>query len=225
MIHGTREFFELDDFLKARKETQNFVQEIVSNLREGMTEPDCIKLIDESLKEMGVKKKWHPTKFRIGADTLKSFSEKSESFPPLTSGEIFYIDIGPVWDKYEGDYGQTFIFNNTESEFSELAAKAKQVFQFTESLWREKSLDGVELYQEAAGYAESIGVILNTQMGGHRLGDFPHHLFYRGELNETPEVPCDKLWVLEILIKDEKLQRGAFFEDILSKEDIKLDRN
>ncbi|MAZ48018.1 MAG: hypothetical protein CME65_05615 [Halobacteriovoraceae bacterium] len=215
--HQTRDFFKLGDFLKARDKTVKLIDLTVSKLEEGMKEPDCIALLEKLMKDFGVEKKWHPTKFRIGSDTLKSFSEKSTDLPPLKDGEIFFIDIGPVWENYEGDYGQTFIFNQAKSEFSELASKAQQVFKYTKDQWVENNLSGTDLYKSAEKYSETLGVKLNMNMGGHRLGDFPHHLFYRGDLAEINEAPVDNLWVLEILIADQKLNRGAFFEDILIK--------
>ena len=53
-------------------------------------------------------------------------------------------------------------------------------------------------------------------MNGHRLGDFPHALHYKGKLSDFSEAPFPNLWVLEIHLIDEKINRGAFFEDILT---------
>lgn len=216
-LHQTRDFFNLTEFLQARDKTIKLIDLTVSKLEEGMKEPDCIALLEQLMKDFGVEKKWHPTKFRIGSDTLKSFSEKSTELAPLKDNEIFFIDIGPVWENYEGDYGQTFIFNQTESKFTDLALKAQQVFNHTKDQWVENNLSGMELYRSAEKFSESIGVELNMNMGGHRLGDFPHHLFYRGDLADIDVAPVDNLWVLEILIADQELNRGAFFEDILIK--------
>ena len=50
---------------------------------------------------------------------------------------------------------------------------------------------------------------------GHRVGDFPHHVFYRGNLKDIPQTVSANRWILEIQLHDRSLQRGAFFEDIL----------
>ena len=47
------------------------------------------------------------------------------------------------------------------------------------------------------------------------LGDFPHALFYKGQLSEFKKMPVENLWVLEILIKHPEKEFGAFIEDIL----------
>lgn len=216
-IHQTRDFFHLNDFLETRDKTIKLVHQAVESLEAGMKEPDCVELLEDIMEQNGVEKKWHPTKFRIGSDTLKTFSEKSTELAPLKPGEIFYIDIGPVWGQYEGDYGQTFIFQQTKSDLLDLSLKAKNVFDYTKEKWESDGLNGIELYKAAQDYSQTLGVKLNTAMGGHRLGDFPHHLFYRGDLAEISEQPVNNLWVLEILISDESLGRGAFFEDILIK--------
>ena len=193
------------------------VNGIIKDLERGMDEQACQALVQERLSSLGVEKKWHPTKFRIGADTLKSFSEKSDSNQKLENGEIFFIDIGPVWDGYEGDFGKTFVFGEDIHHYQKLADAAQKIFDLTGAHWKDSGVSGGKLYEFAKSCAKDLGYELNEKMDGHRLGDFPHHLFYRGGLAETDEVPVDNLWVLEILIRDDKSNRGAFFEDILSQ--------
>lgn len=221
-IHGVRDHFIHEDFLKVRSKTLRSIDTIAEKLEVGMNEQDGRDLIDRELKTLGVEKKWHPTKFRIGENTLCSFSEKSLVDNTLSDGEIFFLDIGPVWNGYEGDMGRTYIFGNNDQSnpYASLKETAQKIFEVTRDIWLAEKLTGIELYDFAAKVARDFGVELNTAMKGHRLGDFPHHLFYRGGMNETEEVPCNDLWVLEILIQDSKLKRGAFFEDILSLGDI-----
>lgn len=217
MIHDVREHFLLEDFLSAREKTISLVDDTISSLEEGMGEADCLELIEGKFISFGVTKKWHPPKFRIGKDTLKSFSEKSEHHQKLTPGEIFFIDIGPVWDGYEGDFGKTFVFGDDLYGHQKLADSAQDIFHKTAQCWRENSTTGSRLYDYAREYSAYLGLELNEKMSGHRIGDFPHHLFYRGTLGDISETPVENLWVLEILIEDPKMNRGAFFEDILTK--------
>ena len=216
-IHGVRDNFILADFLEVRNQTLKAIDLAASQLQIGMNEKEGIEAIDKMLKDLGVVKKWHPTKFRIGENTLCSFSEKSSVNCTLQDGEIFFLDIGPVWDHYEGDMGRTYIFGDYDQSNAYISLKknTQKIFDMTKNAWKAKNLSGVELYDFAKMTAKSLGLELNTAMKGHRLGDFPHHLFYRGGMNESNEVPCDNLWVLEILLADPSLNRGAFFEDIL----------
>lgn len=216
-IHGVRDNFILAEFLEVRTQTLKAIDLAASQLQVGMNEKEGIEAIDKILKDLGVAKKWHPTKFRIGENTLCSFSEKSPTNSVLKNGEIFFLDIGPVWGHYEGDMGRTYIFGDYDQSHPYITLKesAQKIFETTTNTWKERKLSGVELYDFAVMSAKELGLELNTAMKGHRLGDFPHHLFYRGGMNESSEVPCDNLWVLEILIADPSLKRGAFFEDIL----------
>lgn len=52
-------------------------------------------------------------------------------------------------------------------------------------------------------------------MNGHRLGDFPHAVYFKGKLGEIDIIPKEKLWVLEILIRHPRKNFGAFFEDLI----------
>lgn len=215
-IHNVRSSFILDDFLKARKLTIDAVTKVASEVFVGMTEKDGDQIIDKVLKEMGHEKKWHPNKFRIGENTVKSFRDKSVEGVTLKEDDIFFIDVGPVWDNYEGDYGDTFVIGHNE-EFHKIKEACKVVFNKTKEVWQKESLSGVKLYNFAQNCAESLGYKLNNRMKGHRIGDFPHHVFYRGGMLETEEVPCDNLWVLEIHLISNTHKYGSFFEDILKK--------
>ena len=220
-IHSVRDTFILEDYLKTRADTLQAINNIASRLELGMSEKDGVNFIDAELKSLGVEKKWHPTKFRIGENTLCSFSEKSLVENTLTEGEIFFLDIGPVWNGYEGDMGRTYIYGDKlNSIYRNLQEGVEALFNSTKDIWKRDKLTGKDLYDFAATKATELGFELNLKMSGHRLGGFPHHLFYRGKMIDIDEAPIDNLWVLEILIKDTKTNRGAFFEDILSANSI-----
>ena len=85
----------------------------------------------------------------------------------------------------------------------------------TQEAWKQDELTGVELYEFASNEAEKMNLKLNSNMYGHRLGDFPHALHYKGKLGNQDFFPLPHLWVLEIHVLDESLGRGAFFEDVL----------
>lgn len=216
-IHDVRENFKLEDFLGAREKTLGALSEVQNRLEAGMNEEDCLRVVTDVFNQMGVEKKWHPSKFRIGEDTLCSFKEKSQKNSVLSEGEIFFIDIGPVWGNYEGDIGRTFIFGEDKFDYKKIVSASQKVFEETSNHWQESGVSGEELYQFASEFAGNLGFRLNSKMAGHRLGDFPHHLFYRGSLAESQESPVPNLWVLEILLSCEKSNRGAFYEDILVK--------
>ncbi len=213
-IHDVRESFSLEKFLEARRLTKEAVKVVSQNVFVGMTETDGHKIIDETLEKMGAQKKWHPNKFRIGHNTTKSFRDLSDVNICLAQNDIYFIDIGPVWDNHEGDYGETFVVGENET-LNRLREDTKIVFEKTAAAWKEEKLSGRKLYDYARECAQSHGHNLNERMKGHRIGDFPHHLFYKGGMSEIDETPCDNLWILEIHLITKDSLYGGFYEDIL----------
>lgn len=213
VIEKCGEKFNLNHFISAQEKTKNIVLEFSKKIVPGMNEKETHALFDKFLLDSEVEKKWHPTKLRMGPNTTKSFREESQDYT-LLENDLFFFDIGPVFFEHEGDYGQTFAIGNNPT-FHELAQAPEHIFQLTKKAWIEKKLNGIELYQFAEFEAKKLGLKLNTNMYGHRLGDFPHALYSRDKLGEIDFNPAPKLWVLEIHLINEKLDRGAFFEDIL----------
>jgi Xaa-Pro aminopeptidase len=213
-IEGTSAKFNLETYLEARKMARKIILLTASQVDVGMTEADGEEILDQLFKNFGIEKKWHPHKFRIGVNTTKSFREKSEPNIKLAQNDIYFIDIGPVIDGHEADFGQTFT-TGQNPENSLLQKSSRDVFNEVQTIWKEEGLSGTELYSRAAEMADSKGYILNTNMNGHRLGDFPHALYYKGKLQDFDKKPIENLWVLEILLRHKELEIGAFYEDIL----------
>ena len=201
-------------YFKAREKTIAVVEEVVSFVEVGMTELDGLDLIEASLKKYGCKKKWHPSKFRIGKNTTKAFRELSDTSVKLAENDLYFIDIGPVFDDHEGDYGRTFVVGN-EEKYTSIKEASEQIFRKTVKMFKTQKLSGHELYNYAAEEALGMGYELNMKMDGHRLSDFPHALFFKGGLNDLESTPKEDLWVLEILIRHPAEGFGAFFEDII----------
>ncbi len=213
-IEQVGEKFCRDKYLEAREKTILAVKQIASLVEIGMNEEEGQTLVDEVLAKHGVEKKWHPTKFRIGVNTTKSFRDKSEVGITLKSEDIFFIDIGPVFESHEGDYGETFIVGHNE-EYSAIKNACEDVFTKTAKKCREENYTGEKLYQFATKYAQELGYELNLKMSGHRLGDFPHAIHFKGSLGSIDTTPAQDLWILEIHIRHPEKEFGAFFEDII----------
>lgn len=222
-IERTGEKFDLKQYLYARDLCQAVVQRIAANVTFKMNEADGQQLIKEEFKKEGVGRFWHPSKFRVGSETLKSFRELPDQSVWLASGDIFLIDVGPIIEEHEADYGQTFIFRDLTVESCEpqaaldfLAHDAQTIWRETAQKWHHEKLTGLELYKAADRLAQQRGYRLNPSMAGHRLSDFPHALFTKESLATQNHVPSENIWVLEIHIISDSLRRGAFFEDILT---------
>ena len=211
---GVSAKFNIDTYLKARKTAQKIAMLVAHHIDVGMTEEDGLHIIDELFEMHGVEGIWHPTKFRIGINTTKSFRDKSEPNIKLKENDIYYLDIGPVIDGHEADFGQTFTIGQNP-EFAHAQKTVRHVFNQLQVYWREQKPNGSELYDLAQTLVQQAGYELDAKMHGHRLGDFPHALYYKGSLSSFKASPIENLWVLELLIRHPSNQFGAFFEDIL----------
>ena len=85
--------------------------------------------------------------------------------------------------------------------------------------WVDDGLTGAALYQYAEETAQRLGWLLNLDLTGHRLSEFPHSAHYGGTLQTVDFRPSDLRWVLEIQIRHPERQFGAFFEDLLLEDD------
>ncbi len=213
-IENNGKAFNLNDYFQARLRTIETLNKISTLMKPGISEPQGIELIKKELESVGCQKIWHPIKFRIGKNTLKSFKEKSDPSVTLKENDIFFIDIGPVFLDHEADIGRTYQLG-TNKEFSDIIEASEKIFQETKKTWKKENLTGHELYQYAKSLAREYGYYFNFNMLGHRLGDFPHALHYKGNLLDFQSTPQVNLWVLEILISDKSKNFGAFYEDIL----------
>lgn len=207
------EHFNLEDYLRSQEKTRQVVLAFSKMLKSGINEVVAKALLEKTMDESGLEKRWHPTKMRIGHNTTKSFRDESDPHV-LLENDIFFVDIGPVYYNHEGDYGETFTLGSNP-RLQKLAESSKAIFYSTQKIWKEKNLTGEELYKYAELEAQKLNLKLNSNMYGHRLGDFPHAVHSRAKLGSLDFTPAPKLWVLEIHVIDEELGLGSFFEDIL----------
>lgn len=209
----TGQQFNLEIYLASQEKTRKLVKLFSELLRPGMTEVEAKTLLEKTMDESGLEKRWHPTKMRIGTNTVKSFRDESE-LTTLSADDLFFVDIGPVYSNHEADYGETFVIGNNP-KFTHLRDSTRKVFDLTKTQWLENKLSGQELYAYAEQEATKLGLRLNTAMYGHRLGDFPHAVHSRDKLGLIEFSPTPNLWILEIHLIDDSIGRGAFFEDLL----------
>ncbi len=216
----TGDKFSLEKYFEAQELCRRVVDSVAEKVTLGMNEIDGQSLIRDEFSKVGIQKFWHPSKFRIGSETMKSFRELPDHSVCLQAGDLFFIDVGPIIDDHEADFGKTFTFDcNTSAPIENLLrleSGSHEVWKETADAWKNSHLNGIELMNVADRAAKKLGLILSHSMAGHRLGDFPHALFSKSSLFSFKAVPTSSLWVLEIHLIDKNIQRGAFFEDILT---------
>lgn len=201
-------------FLETRERTRAVMDRVAAAIHPGMVEEDALALMRSTLKDADMLRGWHGIHVRFGTNTLKNFGQPSEPGMVLRENDIFFIDIGPVWQGHEGDAGATYLVGD-DPEMARAATDVKAVFDATQARWLEDGLTGIDLYRFAEAEAQRRGWELNLDMSGHRLSDFPHAVKHDGPLLEADYVPTDGLWVLEVQIRHPDRDFSAFYEDLL----------
>lgn len=218
--------FRAENLLKAQARGWEGLRQLQAAIRVGMTEEEARREGERILKELGAKKHWHRVLVRFGANTLKKFNEASDAVEPLREGDVYFLDLGPVFEvdgiEYEADIGETFVVESASPQAPEhqvakleLVEAARTIFRRVAGIWREESLSGAALYARAKEETEKLGYVLNPEVDGHRVGDFPHQVFFRGGMGEIDFKPSAGVWILEIQIRHPHLPFGAFIEDLL----------
>jgi Xaa-Pro aminopeptidase len=199
----------------ARIKTWKAVDDIKALIEPGMTEQEAIKKANEYFASQGVRKFWHRTHIRFGTSTILSFDDPYEFNVVLKDSDIFYIDIGPVWDGIEGDCGDTFVIGNHEPYF-EIKHDVKAIFDEARAYWRDVRPTGKELYKYAKDRVEKKGYLLHpSYVKGHRLSEFSHSNYTKEAAGNLDFPPSPERWVLEFQICDKSMKYGAFYEDLL----------
>ena len=213
-LEKTKTGFSVEKMLETREKAQQAVSRIASQVKAGMLEEDANKMVIATLREMGATKAFHKPYIRFGSNTTKTFGADSEPGIRLGDDDIFFIDVGPVWEEYEGDAGDTFV-TGSNPELKRCGVDAKHIFTAVEEKWKSGNATGVDLYDYAAQKAKELGWVLNLDLGGHRLGDYPSGVHYEGPLSEISFHPSANIWMVEIHIRHPEKQFGAFYEDLL----------
>ncbi|KWF59667.1 M24 family metallopeptidase [Burkholderia pseudomultivorans] len=206
--------FSLDAMRHARTMTWKAVDMIAAAIRPGMRESEANALGRRILDDLGMDRIWHPVIVRFGENTLRTFKERSAMDPVLADDDIFFIDLGAVWTKHEGDAGATFVCGD-DADMRACADAARTIYGEVEQHWRTTGCGGIALYDFAAQRAEAHGFRLNLDIKGHRVSDFPHAIYKAGNLGDFDAMPAAGLWILEIQIAHPTRPFGAFYEDLL----------
>lgn len=206
--------FSLESQLDVRARTRHAVHAIADQVKPGMVEEDAAMMARDLLGGMEMRKGWHRVIIRFGSNTTKDFEAKSEPGVVLGENDIFFVDIGPVFRGAEGDAGDTFVVG-TNPEHHRAKKDVRELWDDVRAIWFAEQPTGRELYDYAVKVTEERGWLLNLDLSGHRLSEFPHSVHYDGPLADVDITPAANLWVLEMAIISPDRMFGAFYEDLL----------
>lgn len=131
------------------------------------------EILDLGAKRHGVRTHWHKRVVRSGPNTLKPYAED----PPdrmIEEDDILFIDLGPVFEAWEADFGRTFVLGDDPVK--------KKLRDSLEPTWKavksrfdaNESMTGEQLYGIACEEAKKSGWEFGGVHSGHLIGDFPH---------------------------------------------------
>jgi methionyl aminopeptidase len=206
--------FTVEGMEHARAETRRAIATIAAHIRPGMVEEDAVEMARELIRQQGHSLSWHPTRVRFGPNTMKPMKKASAPGVVLGENDIFFIDIAPRVGQCEGDGGASFVVGDAP-DYARCAADAEKLFHEVRVFWRERKPTGAQLYEFATRRAREMGWVLNMDLPGHRVSDFPHAAIHTGALADYKETPSSMRWILEIHLTDPEGRFGAFFEDML----------
>jgi hypothetical protein len=197
-------------------------------IRPGITEKSLNADIYALAQELyGITTYWHKRIVRAGKNTLLPYAENP---PDHTIGEddILFLDLGPVFEKWEADFGRTFVVGSDalklkmREDVESAFADGKQYFK-----------DHPELAScEYFHYVESLAAKYDWEWGGpiagHLIGQFPHEriaddkvTLYVHPKSDLPMRSLDeegrqRHWILEIHFVDRVQEIGGFYEELLT---------
>ncbi|HVT65142.1 MAG TPA: M24 family metallopeptidase [Mycobacteriales bacterium] len=193
----------------------------------GVTEreaSDAIKTL--AAERLGVEKHWHKRVVRSGVNALQPY----HSNPPnraLTEDDIVYLDLGPVFDDWEADFGRTYVIGDDPEKhrlrdaLPVVWAAGRAHFEAT------PDITGAELFAFMVGQGAVHGYEWGGTIAGHLVGDFPHadadgaKDFSRiAPANDRPLRGVDSTgnpahWILEVHLVDREREIGGFHEELL----------
>lgn len=199
----------------ARDQTLAAIQEAAKKIQPGMTEELARSLIKDLLRARGCEKSWHAPQIRFGINTLRAFGEPGQPDVVLGENDLYFLDLGPLFQNHEGDVSRTFALGNNP-EMRKIAEDVETIWKKVRDRWFQTVESGAQLYSYARQIAQEMGWVLSLhEANGHRIADFPHVTRQRGSVEELDFRPSPLKWILEIQIRHPSRPFGAFYEDLL----------
>ncbi|WP_446745197.1 M24 family metallopeptidase [Silvibacterium acidisoli] len=226
----TQEAERVDELLQAQAKAERLFREVEARglIRPGITESRLNQEIYDLAKELfGISTYWHKRIVRAGSNTLLPYAENP---PDRTIGaeDILFLDLGPVFEAYEADFGRTFVTGSDPARLKMRDDVAK-AFEDGKRYFKEHpELTSSEFFAYAASLAGRYGWEWGGPIAGHLIGQFPHeriaddkvslyiHPRSNLKLRSTDEKGQQRHWILEIHFIDREQQIGGFFEELLT---------
>jgi Xaa-Pro dipeptidase len=196
-------------------------------IRAGVGEQELSDEIRDLAADMlGVTRHWHRRIVRAGDNTLQPFLEH----PPdrvITESDIVFLDLGPVFEEWEADFGRTFVLGDDPDKHAVRDALPRVWQAGRDYFENHPDVTGAELFDVSVEVARAEGFGWGSHIAGHLLGEFPHKKiagtdteWYIMPGSNKPMRRADPSgrrchWILEIHLIDTLRGFGGFYEQLL----------
>ena len=218
------------ELLEAQDKASRLFREVEERglIRAGVSEAELNEAIYALAAEMyGISKYWHKRIVRAGRNTLLPYADN----PPdlvLGADDILFVDLGPVFEEWEADFGRTFVIGTDplklkmQRDIAEAFYEGKQYFKET------PEITSSELFAYAVSLAEKYGWEFGGPIAGHLIGQFPHERIPEDKvtlyvhpgsdlkMRSLDENGQQRHWILEIHFVDREHEIGGFYEELLT---------
>ena len=218
------------ELLEAQNKASRLFREVEERglIRAGISEAELNEAIYELAAEMyGISKYWHKRIVRAGRNTLLPYADN----PPdlvLGADDILFVDLGPVFEEWEADFGRTFVIGadplklKMQRDIAEAFQDGKEYFKQT------PEITSSELFAYAVSLAEKYGWEFGGPIAGHLIGQFPHERIPEDKvtlyvhpgsdlkMRSLDENGQQRHWILEIHFVDREHDIGGFYEELLT---------
>jgi Xaa-Pro dipeptidase len=195
-------------------------------IRAGVREQKLSDEIRDLAAEMfGVSRHWHKRIVRTGRNTLQPYRKN----PPdlVIADDIMFCDIGPIFDRWEADFGRTFVLGDDagkhalRDDLPRVWAKGREYFE------SRQDVTGAKLFARVVELSHEAGWEFGGPHAGHLVGEFPHEKIagdaiesYIAPGSDHPMRRTDRTgqvchWILEVHLIDPARGFGGFYEELL----------
>ncbi len=197
-------------------------------IRSGIKESQLNEEIFALAKEMyGITTYWHKRIIRAGENTLLPYAENPPDLP-IGEDDILFLDLGPVFEEWEADFGRTFVIGSDpvkhklRHDVEQAFAEGKRYFH------QHPEITSRELFAYAQSLAAKSGWEFGGPIAGHLIGQFPHERIAGDKVTLYVHPDSDLLmrsldekgqkrhWILEVHFVDRERRIGGFFEELLT---------
>ena len=197
---------------------------IRANVLENQLNQDIYDLAQEMF---GISTYWHKRIVRAGRNTLAPYEENP---PDLTVGEddILFLDLGPVFEEWEADFGRTFVLGSDPAKLKLRDDIAKGFLEGKKYFHEHPDIKADELYKHAQKLARDFGWEYGGPIAGHLIGQFPHeripgdkvtlyvHPDNPNRMRDLDAEGQERHWIFEIHFVDRARGIGGFYEELLT---------